>query len=126
MENKKFKKNNKKERWIIFAYGLIPILKYIILGVSFENYFFIEIFLYILIGFFIYKFTTKTIAEIKDGILLIYSGIGLKDPSKISVSNINKIERLSKNLLKITYNQKEEMSMEAYPNVITQIEKYFR
>lgn len=126
MKDMKFKKNKNKVKWVIPGYGLIPIIKLIIFGVTYRKYILIELLIYILLGILVYKTMTKTIAEIKNGILHIYSGIGLNDPSEIPVDKIVRVERLSKKLLKIKYDKTEETSMEAYPVVIDQIEDYFK
>ena len=67
------------------------------------------------------KYHKRLIAEINGNNLIFYSGIGLNDPSKLSINRIQKTERIAKNILSIHYDSKV-MSIEADRKILDQLE----
>lgn len=121
--NKKFKKNRKFTWIIIPSYGLLPLLK-VILGNPFDKFILIELLIYIIVSIFLYRYLIRVVAEIKDNVFYFYTGIGLKDPSKLELNRINSTERVDRKYLKINYDNSKEFMIELDSNVIDQIDKF--
>ncbi|MBN2282216.1 MAG: hypothetical protein JXQ65_16660 [Candidatus Marinimicrobia bacterium] len=65
-------------------------------------------------------------AEVKDGKIYFFAGIGLYDPNFLDLSQINLVEKTAPSLLLINYDDNKKLSIEAPRNVIDQMKEYFR
>lgn len=119
--NKIFRANN-KIIWVIPAYGLIPIID-LLSGKPYTWETLLRTIVYLLVSINAYFFSRRKIAEIKDGVLHIYSGIGLNDPSNVLIKQIDKIERGPKSLLLISYDGTKTFSIEAGKKTLNQMER---
>ena len=74
-----------------------------------------------MVSLLLVKYHKRLIAEINGDNLIFYSGIGLNDPSELSINRIQKTERIAKNRLSIHYDNKV-MSVEADRKILDQLE----
>ena len=119
--NKKYKKRPENTWIIIPAYSLIPLVR-LFFDRSIDMVLLIQLAMYLIVSIIIFKYHNRIIAEIKNDVLIFYSGIGLNDPSQIDIKSITKTERKSNNLLAISYENKI-MSLEADKSILNQLEK---
>lgn len=114
---------NFKHAWIIIPlFILIPCVRFF-LDKPLDTAFYCQLGISFVISIILYRYHRKIVAEIKDGTLHLYSGIGLADPEKIDIKAITGTERKSNTILTLHGKDKILLSLEARKPVLDRIEQ---
>ncbi len=118
--NQKFKSSS-SIIWV-FIYPTIPMMD-LLVGRPLDKSIFIKVFIWLAVALILYKYHNRLVAEIKDNEIYFYEGVGITAPNSLEISRITLIERLSKKMLKIKYDEDKVFSIETDKKVLNKIEK---
>jgi hypothetical protein len=104
---------------VFLLYPFLDIVK----GQPFDISFFIKLLISLSAVSILYINYNRVIAEIKGDEIFFYQGVGIKEPSSLKISQINEIERTTKKMLKIRYDNDKIFSVQVDKNLLNRIEE---